>query len=604
MSKIPSDLNDKHEYPGMVHWFSPIVLGKIVKKVIASSLFAQYADRRLMQASLDILNEKDTLEQRSFAADGLFKAKDGAVWLDYVADLGDGFDSTYSIAYLLGQKKLNINQYELPRAACLIMGGDQVYPDASRYDYETRMQRPYEFAFPRTNKPGAEHPNVYLIPGNHDWYDGLTLFLAKFCRGRETQLGSWKATQNRSYFAIHLSDDWWVWGYDSQLEEDIDIPQANYFASIARLMNPNSKVILCASVPTWLKADMYSKDASERDLYYRGLDYIANIIRNECPGAKIPVVLSGDLHHYSRYEAKESGVNFVTAGGGGAFLHPTHHLKDTLKITWAKSVQTLNLSRKADASGVEKEACYPSREDSQHMAIGNLLFIFKNYDFCLSLGVIYWVCSLLILSWGNYYAILPDGGYFNQMSALFFTPISVALFAVFLGVLINYVAMPDKKRRVIFGVPHAIIHFGILLISTIYFTNLLQPLQNIGLGELLYFLTFGVGMIFSGFLGGFIWGIYLLIISYFFGLHANDAFSAMRKDSFRHFIRMKLEKDAITLYPIGLDNSPKRKDWKLNNLYKENDQNEPAIIPIHPLEPRLIEEPIKIEVKNIRTLKV
>jgi len=37
-------------------------------------------------------------------------------------------------------------------------------------------------------------------------------------------------------------------------------------------------------------------------------------------GAIQSAVIAGDLHHYSRYEAKDAGTSFVTAGGGGATI--------------------------------------------------------------------------------------------------------------------------------------------------------------------------------------------------------------------------------------------------------------------------------------------
>src|SRR5436190_1576193 len=284
-SAFPDDLNDWNEYRDMVHWFNPTVLLQTAKRVIDSTQFAKYADRRLIHAALDVpINQWALLKETFGGKKGVCRRrkKKDEVWVDYVADLGDGFNSTYAIAYLIGQQEIEIGNEKLPRADCLIMGGDEVYPYASAEDYLQRMQRTYRAAFPKTKRPGADHPPVYLIPGNHDWYDGLTLFLAKFCRGRRTPLGSWMASQRRSYFAAHLGDNWWIWGFDSQLGEDVDQPQADYFVTIARKMEPNAKIIICASVPTWLKANLNAKNKEEQAKFYKGLDYIAGIARDEC----------------------------------------------------------------------------------------------------------------------------------------------------------------------------------------------------------------------------------------------------------------------------------------------------------------------------------
>ncbi|PIK73958.1 hypothetical protein CS379_05225, partial [Methylobacterium frigidaeris] len=42
------------------------------------------------------------------------------------------------------------------------------------------------------------------------------------------------------------------------------------------------------------------------------------------------------------------------------------------------------------------------------------------------------------------------------------------------------------------------------------------------------------------------------------------AFSAMRLDSYRHFLRIKLEGEVLTIYPLGLDRVPTRSEWRQN----------------------------------------
>lgn len=607
MVKIPEDLNDRREYPGMVHWFSPSVLLKVVQKVLASTMFGKYADRRLVHAALDAADGEAT-KARCGGELGIVARSEGPVWVDYVADLGDGFDSTYAIAFLIGQREIDVDGTSLPRADCLVMGGDQVYPDASRDDYWKRMQRPYEAAFPRSDRPDAERPRVYLIPGNHDWYDGLTLFLAKFCRGRDTHLGSWNATQSRSYFAVQLKDNWWVWGYDSQLGEDIDKPQAEYFVSVARQMKPGAKVIVCASVPSWLGAEQSTEDSKTRDAFYRGLDYIATILRNECDGSKIPLVLAGDLHHYSRYVAAESGTNFITAGGGGAFLHPTHNLPTRISASWVKTLQTLEIARRgASAPDGADDACYPSRGESRRLALGNWKFALLNPDFCLTLGIFYFLSALVMLAWDGYGESGGSGTLADrvasQLAAFMPTPAFLLVAAAFVAALIHYADIRSKPKKIAFGGVHALIHVGIVVVATGLTSVLAYPLQSLPLGDILYLLGLALGLVASGFLGGAVWGLYLLVVSYLLGDHANDAFSAMRLDSFRHFLRLKIEGDELTVYPVGIDRSPPRSGWKKNEKFVEGDQNTPFFVPGNGLGQHLIEGPIVIRAANVATLK-
>jgi hypothetical protein len=115
MSLIPPvSLEELRNYPKMTSWFRPDLLAKLLWRVIVSEMFGQYADRRLIVAALDPISEKDLLQRaRQFVPGAaldkeadrpptLFEEDDQhAVWIDFVADLGDGFDATFAIASLL-----------------------------------------------------------------------------------------------------------------------------------------------------------------------------------------------------------------------------------------------------------------------------------------------------------------------------------------------------------------------------------------------------------------------------------------------------------------------------------------------------------------------
>jgi hypothetical protein len=179
MSSIPPvSLEKLRKYPTMTSWFRPDLLAKLLWRVIVSEMFGQYADRRLIVAALDPISEKDLLQRaRQFVPGApmdneddrpptLFDEDDQkAVWIDFVADLGDGFDATYAIASLLSQEKLVVGDITLPRGKLLVMGGDEVYPNASPKNYRDRLVHPYNWAFP--------DPEPRLIRGpprlRHSW---------------------------------------------------------------------------------------------------------------------------------------------------------------------------------------------------------------------------------------------------------------------------------------------------------------------------------------------------------------------------------------------------------------------------------------------------
>ncbi len=104
------------------------------------------------------------------------------------------------------------------------------------------------------------------MPGNHDWYDGLTAFLRLFARKRNAEFGGWRTEQRRSYFAVKLPHGWWLLGLDEQAGSYIDDPQLEYFQEIATRIHPDDRIILAVPAPTWVKA-------ADRPGAYDSVDY-------------------------------------------------------------------------------------------------------------------------------------------------------------------------------------------------------------------------------------------------------------------------------------------------------------------------------------------
>ena len=77
----------------MVSWFNPFQLADTAYRAVAASLFGAYADKRDVMAA-----------GRAAKVCAEFAGRD-EVCIDYVADVGDGWASTYSVAWLLAQEK-------------------------------------------------------------------------------------------------------------------------------------------------------------------------------------------------------------------------------------------------------------------------------------------------------------------------------------------------------------------------------------------------------------------------------------------------------------------------------------------------------------------
>jgi hypothetical protein len=103
-------------------------------------------------------------------------------------------------------------------------------------------------------------------------------------------------------------------------------------------------------------------------------------------------------------------------------------------------------------------------------------------------------------------------------------------------------------------------------------------------------LLFEVGIL-GAIIGGFIFGLNLLITCRFFKINTNDAFSALRLNTYKNFLRICIKGNEMTIFPIGLDAVPSHDGWEANS---NPGHGVPVFKPRTPLVSHLIERPIVI----------
>ncbi len=583
----------------MVGWFDPAQLARTGLKAVLSAVFGSYADKREMQAAL-----LATAKPSDYSTAN-------AIWIDYLADTGDGWNSTYTMARLIGALGLTVSHrgqaLALPRARLLVLGGDQVYPTAKRDEYHNRFVGPFTAALPCV--VGGPAPDLFALPGNHDWYDGLTSFLRLFCQGR--WIGGWRTWQSRSYFAILLPHRWWLWGIDTQFESDIDKPQLDYFKLVADThVRPGDRIILCTGTPTWIDA------GRGRPQGYRNLCFF---VEKVIAGAKAesPLILTGDLHTYCRYETVTAPRRvMLIAGGGGAYLYGTHQLPDKLDLN--EGVVEDGAGGATDARAEHcvtytRAAVYPSASESRRLGLGVLAFPFIARKFSLCLAAWYLLFAWLIQSASKWLAAgdhpttlledlaqLPlsriDEALADYVRVLAHSPSVVAL-CLILVVGLGLFAGFDQRWHLIVGAVHGVGHVILSagLVWLLAWTN--QRLLGFESFE-----TFGQVIAFSaemfvvgGLLGGFMMGVYLYLADRFLGLHTNEVFSAQRIDGYKNFLRLRIdESGALTVYPLGVRRVGRR--WRLNPNAKNG---EPWFDPVGvPPGVHLIDSPIVLAARS------
>jgi hypothetical protein len=578
----------------MVGWFDPAQLLSTGVKTLAALVVGERADPRIVQAAA--ARETDFYDYTVHYTDGPDGPRPDAarpraeIWIDYVCDSGDGWNSAYAIAYSAAQPVLQLRDaagapHTTRRGDVLVLGGDQVYPTPSRENYYRRLVVPYDTAFGDARP--EEAPHVFAIPGNHDWYDGLSAFSRLFASpigGR--RFAGWATRQTRSYFALRLPGRWWLLGSDAQLQSDLDTPQIEYFRDIAaRHMRPGDRVLLCLSLPVWIYAHKYRQFGrvfDETDLVYLRDHVLAP------QGVEVKVLLAGDLHHYRRHEevapaTGESPVQKITAGGGGAFLQPTHD-EDVGKI--------VEDATRVDAPPrvFELKTVYPDLRQSWRLSFGNLLFVLKNPKFGIVPALLY-----LLTAWLTWSAIgdLQPG---SPLDALRLTGLALArqpgLALWMIGVAAAFLVFTDthsKPYRVLAGLSHAGAHWTCIFLvgwGAAIASGWLVPGRSFLRSVVSAALVFGGGWL----VGSTVMGLYLLVSLNVFGRHGEQAFAALKVEDFKNFLRLHIAPDgSLSIYPVKIDHVPRR--WRDRAA---GDATPSRVVPDEPLRPELIEPPIVV----------
>ncbi|KAK4745689.1 hypothetical protein SAY87_012001 [Trapa incisa] len=469
----------KPDFLDMVPWYSGTsadLFKTVFDLLVSVTVFVGRFDMRMMQASMS-KNGKDGYMQDLFYDQ--FREKDD-FWFDFMADTGDGGNSSYSVARLLAQPFLRLPTNDslvfLPRGDLLLIGGDLAYPNPSSFTYERRLFCPFEYALQppswykpeqiAVNKPEVpfeaslkqyDGPQTFVIPGNHDWFDGLHTFMRYICH--KNWLGGWLMPQKKSYFALQLPKGWWIFGLDLALHGDIDVYQFKFFSELVNTkVGPEDAVIIMTHEPSWL-LDWYWNDVSGKNVSHLICDYL----RGRCK-----LRIAGDLHHYMRHSYVPSDQpvyiqHLLVNGCGGAFLHPTHVFSNFNEFCGAK---------------YENKAAYPSIDDSSRIALGNILkFRKKNWQFDFIGGIIYFVLVFSLFPQCNLNHILQDDSFSGHLSSFFATVWASFIYILehsytsFLGALLLLVVaiafVPSKisrKKRVFIGILHVSAHLSAALI--------------------------------------------------------------------------------------------------------------------------------------------
>ncbi|KUN41247.1 metallophosphoesterase [Streptomyces longwoodensis] len=275
-----------------------------------------------------------------------------------LGDTGEGDEPQYAVV----PGFLTVSQ----NTAFAVIASDVIYPVGSADDYDTKFFRPYR-----------DYPApIYAVPGNHDWYEGLGAFMRVFCDdapplpaepaprppgrawlrsllwhrprpgdGRRLDAAraqrsapAQRAVQPGPYWAIDAGPVRIV-GIDTGLLGTLDAAQGAWLREVSR--DPRPKILVTGS-PLYV-------DGEHHPCAIEGGGTVDEIVRD--PAHHYVLAIGGDIHNYQRYPVRLADgrtLQYVVAGGGGAFTHATHTIP------------------RVDVAGVGEDdfRCYPLRGDS------------------------------------------------------------------------------------------------------------------------------------------------------------------------------------------------------------------------------------------------
>lgn len=557
-----------------VRWFSPGTLARTAHLVALSSVFANFSDKREVQAALA-------------PGAGFHDLSDlPSPWVDYVSDIGDGFDSTYSVAYLLAQEELRAAPPDstpgapgrtTSRGAALVMGGDEVYPYSSTALYEQRTKGPYNAASPRGESP--DRP-LFAIPGNHDWYDGLTSFLRFFCQG--SSIGAWRTQQRRSYFAVRLPQHWWLLGIDIQFDTYFDAPQIDYFRAVAEQIGPEDGIILCTAKPSWVEGGIEGSKA------YATLDYFITRILGK-PPEQVRLMIAGDKHHYARYVESDGSRTLMTCGGGGAYLSATE--KGEPLVLPPASLHSDDVDP-VPGTTFDWQAAYPDPDVSARMRWRVLWRLpLRNPRFLALMCTVQTLLAYTLVASTRRPSPSLDPVWDQLQPSLsgalvgLGRPTVILAAALLLAVTVGFARQGGAGRLStwLLGLPHGILHLGCAL-GAVWLAATL-PVQGWpdSLALPLRLVTAGVT---GGLVATLLTASYLWLASTV-GVHENEVFSAQSIEDYKCFLRLELLPASLRIHPIAIDRVCHA--WQVSPTGS-------WLVPAdgHELAPRLIEEPFEV----------
>jgi hypothetical protein len=240
-------------------------------------------------------------------------------------------------------------------------------------------------------------------------------------------------------------------------------------------------------------------------------------------------------------------------------------------------------------------ADYPSFTESRRLDWKNFLFIWNNKTFGIFTALVYAMVGWLIFGLIDYR--LSWEAVVTTANRVIAEPSAVLILTAMFGGVVFFTDSNDRWFKWRAGIAHGFAHLAaIILLGRMVFllTSFLDErfvLKDKPYWDLLWFVCAITIAALGGYvLGSIIMGIYLFVSLHFFGRHDNEAFSALKVQDYKSFLRLHVDtKGRLTIYPLKIAEVPRAwmpitKDGKQIEYFK----------PETDIKPELIENPVVI----------
>jgi hypothetical protein len=149
----------------------------------------------------------------------------------------------------------------------------------------------------------------------------------------------------------------------------------------------------------------------------------------------------------------------------------------------------------------------------------------------------------------------------------------------------------SRTYRFVGGTVHALAHTAAVFLLGWGFTVLTVSAFGLPFASTAQLLVAGLLIFVGGWIAGsVILGLYLLVSLNVFSRHHNEAFSSLKIEDWKHFLRLRIDAAGdLAIFPIGIERVPRRWRAAANPAPSRIEPDDPRATP-----PSLIEAPIEV----------